>query len=85
MERLYLLIIGKCGIRSYICITECSISGDYVFHLFTFFFIFYYMLIGLFKAVRRVIVSAALNVFYFSRLDTPLTVKGWEFLDKGAI
>ena len=42
------------------------------------------MLIGLFKAVRRVIVSAALNVFYFSRLDTPLTVKGWEFLDKGA-
>ena len=43
------------------------------------------MLIGLFKAVRRIIVSAALNIFYLSRLDTPLTVKGWEFLDKGTI
>ena len=56
-----------------------------LFHLFTFFFIFYYMLIGLFKAVRRVIISAALNVFYLSRLDIPLAVKGWEYLDKGAI
>ena len=41
------------------------------------------MLIGLFKAVRRIIVSAVLNIFYLSRLDIPLTVKGWEFLDKG--
>ena len=43
------------------------------------------MLIGLFKAIRRVLISAALNLFYLSRLDTPLTVKGWEFLDKGTI
>jgi len=41
------------------------------------------MLIGLFKAIRRVMVTAALNLFYFSRLDTALTIKGWEFLDKG--
>ena len=55
-----------------------------LFHIFTFFFIFYYMLIGLFKAIRRVMVTAALNLFYFSRLDTALTIKGWEFLDKGS-
>ena len=62
---------------------ECVFCFRRLFHLFTFFFLFYYALIGLFKAVRRVIVSAALNMFYLSRLDTPLTIKGWEFLDKG--
>ena len=43
------------------------------------------MLVGLFKALRRIITSAALNLFYLSRLDTSLTIKGWEFLDKGIV
>lgn len=43
------------------------------------------MIIGIFKAIRRVLVSAGLNLFYLSRLDVPLTVKGWEFLDRGII
>lgn len=43
------------------------------------------MLIGLFKAIRRILISAGLNVFYLSRLDIPLAVKGWEWLDKGII
>ena len=41
------------------------------------------MLVGLIKAIIRIILSAVLNLFYLSRLDTALTVKGWEWLDKG--
>ena len=54
-----------------------------LFHVFTFFFLFYYALVGLFKAILRIILSAVLNLFYLSRLDTALTIKGWEWLDKG--
>ncbi|XP_065912813.1 stimulated by retinoic acid gene 6 protein-like [Dysidea avara] len=53
------------------------------FHFFTFFFLFYYALVGLFKTIQRVLISAAVNLFYLSRLDTALTIKGWEWLDKG--
>ena len=80
--RSYLLTIGKSVICGYLSHNEVFCYRR-LFHLFTFFFLFYYMLIGLFKAIRRVIVSAALNVFYFTRVDTPLTIRGWEFLDKG--
>ena len=41
------------------------------------------MLVGLFKTIQRVLISAAVNLFYLSRLDTALTIKGWEWLDKG--
>ena len=51
--------------------------------MFTFFFLFYYMLVGLFKAIARIFISAVLNLFYLPRLDTALTLKGWEWLDKG--
>ena len=54
-----------------------------LFHVFTFFFLFYYALVGLFKAILRIILTAVLNLFYLSRLDTALTIKGWEWLDKG--
>ncbi|XP_065912817.1 stimulated by retinoic acid gene 6 protein-like [Dysidea avara] len=53
------------------------------FHFFTFFFLFYYTLVGLFKAIQRVLISAVVNLFYLCRLDTALTIKGWEWLDKG--
>jgi len=43
------------------------------------------MLVGLFKAIQRIIISAALNLLYLSRLDIALTVTGWEWLDKGKI
>ena len=41
------------------------------------------MLVGLFKTIQRVLISAAVNLFYLCRLDTALTIKGWEWLDKG--
>jgi len=41
------------------------------------------MLVGLFKAIQRIIISPALNLLYLSRLDVALTVTGWEWLDKG--
>jgi len=43
------------------------------------------MLVGLFKAIIRIILSAVLNLFYLPRLDTALTIKGWEWLDKGRV
>jgi len=43
------------------------------------------MLVGLFKAIQRIVISAALNLLYLSRLDIALTVTGWEWLDKGII
>lgn len=41
------------------------------------------MLVGIFKAIIRIVLSALLNLFYLSRLDAALTIKGWEWLDKG--
>ena len=56
-----------------------------LFHVFTFFLLFYFMLVGVFRAIARIIISAGLNLFYLPRLDTALTVKGWEWLDKGIL
>ncbi|XP_065903254.1 stimulated by retinoic acid gene 6 protein-like isoform X2 [Dysidea avara] len=58
------------------------INNRRLFHFYTFFLLFYYMLVGLFKAIQRIIISAALNLLYLSRLDIALTVTGWEWLDK---
>ena len=41
------------------------------------------MLVDILKAIARIISSAVLNLFYLSCLDKTLTVKGWEWLDKG--
>ena len=70
------------------CILQYVVNYQYffysrLFHVFTFFFLFYYMLVGILKAIARIISSAVLNLFYLSRLDKALTVKGWEWLDKG--
>ena len=82
------LITGKCV---YVCdgMEQLLISSFVycrrLFHFYTFFLLFYYMLVGLFKAIQRIIISAALNLLYLSRLDIALTVTGWEWLDKGII
>jgi len=54
-----------------------------VFHLYTYFFLFYNALVGLAKAVRRIVTAAVLNLFFLPRLDRPLVIKGFESLDKG--
>jgi len=56
-----------------------------LFHLYTYFFLFYNALIGLAKAMRRIITSAMLNLFFLPRLDRPLVIKGFENLDKGMV
>jgi len=56
-----------------------------VFHLYTYFFLFYNALVGLAKAVRRIVTAAVLNLFFLPRLDRPLVIKGFESLDKGIV
>ena len=70
-------------IINYIICVYFLLFNRRLYHVFTFFFLFYYMLVGLFKAIARIIISAVLNLFYLPRLDTALTLKGWEWLDKG--
>ena len=79
-----MLITGKDNLLySDIIYVDLYILPRRFFHFFTFFFLFYYALVGLFKTIQRVLISAAVNLFYLSRLDTALTIKGWEWLDKG--
>ena len=82
MKMEHMLITGRnILLNSYRCVSDCHHRR--FFHFFTFFFLFYYALVGLFKAIQRVLISAVVNLFYLCRLDTALTIKGWEWLDKG--
>ncbi|XP_065912815.1 stimulated by retinoic acid gene 6 protein-like isoform X2 [Dysidea avara] len=54
-----------------------------LFHLYTFFFLFYNTVSGLMTTIRRIITSFLLTLFLLPRLDRPLVVAGWEWLDKG--
>ena len=51
--------------------------------MYSYFLLFYNALVGLAKAVRRIVTSAVLNLFFLPRLDRPLVIKGFEYLDKG--
>ena len=61
-------------------IISISSTGGYFMFLH---FLSIIMLVGILKAIARIISSAVLNLFYLSCLDKALTVKGWEWLDKG--
>ena len=54
-----------------------------LFHLYTFFFLFYNSLSGLVTTVRRILTCFVVALFYLPRLDQPLVIGGLEFLDKG--
>ncbi|XP_065912816.1 stimulated by retinoic acid gene 6 protein-like [Dysidea avara] len=54
-----------------------------LFHLYTFFFLFYNTVSGLMTTIRRIITSFLLTLFLLPRLDRPLVIAGWEWLDKG--
>ena len=54
-----------------------------LFHLYTYFFLFYNTLSGLMTTVRRMATSFLLTLLLLPRLDRPLVITGWEWLDKG--
>jgi len=54
-----------------------------LFHLYTFFFLFYNSLSGLVTTLRRILTCFIVALFYLPRLDRPLIIGGLEFLDKG--
>ena len=52
-------------------------------HNFNYFMIFYRLIFGLFSALLRVIISAALGLAHLPRLDRPLMMEGFTGLDRG--
>ena len=54
-----------------------------LFHLYTYLFLFYNSVSGLATALRRIIISFTVPLFFLPRLDRPLVIRGVEFLDKG--
>ena len=54
-----------------------------LFHLYTYFFLFYNSVFGLATALRRIVISFTVPLFFLPRLDRPLVIRGVEFLDKG--
>ena len=54
-----------------------------LFHLYTFFFLFYNSLSGVVTTLRRILTSFIIALFFLPRLDRPLVIAGLEFLDKG--
>ncbi|XP_065906774.1 stimulated by retinoic acid gene 6 protein-like isoform X2 [Dysidea avara] len=65
--------------------TSTVANNSRVFHMYSYFLLFYNALVGLAKAVRRIVTSAVLNLFFLPRLDRPLVIKGFEYLDKGYV
>ena len=61
---------------------SCFISRR-LFHLYTYFFLFYNSISGLVTILRRIVISVAVTMFFLPRLDRPLVIGGLEFLDKG--
>ena len=55
-----------------------------LFHIYTYFLLFYNALIGMGKAVRRIFTSAVISLFFLPRLDRSLLIEGFHKLDKGA-
>ena len=56
-----------------------------LFHIYTYFLLFYNALIGMGKAMRRIFTSAVISLFFLPRLDRSLLIEGFHKLDKGII
>ena len=80
MVKALLPITGKLCMHIFVFYsTFCS----RLFHLYTYFFLFYNALVGLGRALRRVFTSAVVNLFFLPRLDRSLLIKGLDSFDKG--
>ncbi|XP_048779054.2 stimulated by retinoic acid gene 6 protein-like isoform X2 [Ostrea edulis] len=60
-----------------------ALDNRRVYQNLSFFLFFYYMLIGLYRCLYRVVISVILSLFYFSRMDRPILFPGFEHLDIG--
>lgn len=54
-----------------------------VYHNFSFFLFFFYILIGLFKCIKRVLYSLVIGLIFVPRLDRSVLVSGFEHYDNG--
>lgn len=54
-----------------------------VYHNFSFFLFFFYILIGLFKCIKRVVYSLVIGLIFVPRLDRSVLVSGFEHYDNG--
>ena len=54
-----------------------------LFHLYTYFFLFYASVSSVLTILRRILTSLVVALFLLPRLDHPLVIGGLEFLDKG--
>ena len=69
----------------YIITINASFSIRRFFHLYTYLFLFYNIVSGALTAVKRVALSFALTLLFIPRLDRPLIISGWEWLDGGNV
>ncbi|XP_062592120.1 stimulated by retinoic acid gene 6 protein-like isoform X2 [Saccostrea cucullata] len=58
-----------------------ALDNRRVYQNLSYFLFFYYILIGLFRCVYRVIVSMCLGLFYVARMDRSVLLPGYEHLD----
>ncbi|XP_062584139.1 stimulated by retinoic acid gene 6 protein-like [Saccostrea cucullata] len=58
-----------------------ALDNRRVYQNLSYFLFFYYILIGLFRCVYRVIVSMCLGIFYIARMDRSLLFPGYEHID----
>ena len=54
-----------------------------LFHIYTYFLLFYNALIGIGAAIRRVVTSAFISLFFLTRLDRCLLIRGFDDMDEG--
>ncbi|XP_061196646.1 stimulated by retinoic acid gene 6 protein-like [Saccostrea echinata] len=60
-----------------------ALDNRKVYHNFSFFLFFFYILIGLFKCLRRVMYSLVIGLVFVPRLDRSVLVSGFEHYDNG--
>ncbi|XP_022320100.2 stimulated by retinoic acid gene 6 protein-like [Crassostrea virginica] len=58
-----------------------ALDNRKVYHNFSYFLFFFYILIGLFKCIRRVGYSMVIGLFFVPRLDRSVLVSGFEHYD----
>ncbi|XP_056015640.1 stimulated by retinoic acid gene 6 protein-like isoform X2 [Ostrea edulis] len=85
------IISGKCFLQNHYISSDngetwekvLALDNRRVYQNLSFFLFFYYMLIGLYRCLYRVVISVILSLFYFSRMDKPILFPGFEHLDIG--
>lgn len=58
-----------------------ALNNRKVYHNFSFFLFFFYILIGLFKCIKRVLYSLVIGLIFVPRLDRSVLVSGFEHYD----